>query len=69
MQIEKKQQMPHLHKVLMDDIITLCPDGSHASFSADIAQIGTIEALEPQCIGVKASEITEHYKVLDRLLR
>jgi hypothetical protein len=61
--------MPHLHEVLMDDVVTLCPDGSHASFSADIAQIGTVEALEPQFIGVRASEITVNYEVLDRLTR
>jgi hypothetical protein len=36
----------NLHEVLVYDVVTLCSNGSHTSFSADIAQIGTVEALE-----------------------
>ena len=36
----------HLHEVLVNDIVTLCSNGGHTSFSADIAQIGAVEALE-----------------------
>jgi len=35
----------HLHEVLVNDIVTLCSDSSHAGFGADVAQIGSVEAL------------------------
>ena len=44
--IEKNWGMQaHLHEVLVNYIVTLRSDGSHASFGADVAQIGSIEAL------------------------
>jgi hypothetical protein len=44
--IENLNMIAHLHEVLVHDVVTLCSNGGHTSFSADVAQISTIEALE-----------------------
>lgn len=43
---ENKCVEPHLHEVLVNHVVTLCSDGSHASFCADVAHVSSVETLE-----------------------